>query len=114
LGSDHFQLPGRWRRQTKLVFYVGRRIVGHPSPLIAIECEKCPAATAQRRYLPVAPMMAMPVMTTPAPVTVMPTPMAMVVPAPMMAMSPPHLLRLEPFDLLTRCHGWFGIRFIFN
>jgi hypothetical protein len=76
---------------------------------------KSPVATDQQRYLPVAPMMAMPVMPTPAPVTVTPTPMAMV-PAPVMAMSPPHLLRLEPFDLLTRCHGWIGIltRFIFN
>jgi hypothetical protein len=27
---------------------------------------------------------------------------------------PPHLLRLEPFDLITRCHGWMGIRPIFN
>jgi hypothetical protein len=51
-------------------------------------------------------MMAMPVVPTP-------TPMAMM-PAPVMAMSPPHLLRLESFDLLTRCYGWMGIRFIFN
>jgi len=70
----------------------------------------------QQRYLPVTPVMAVPAMMTPAPVTVTPTPMAMVVPAPVMAMSPPHLLRLEPFDLLTRCHGRMGIltRFIFN
>jgi hypothetical protein len=72
-----------------------------------------------RSYLPVAPMMAMPAMppapvtVPPTPVTVTPTPMAMV-PAPVMAMPPPHLLGLEPFDLLTRCHGWIGIRFIFN
>src|SRR5215471_10659822 len=75
---------------------------------------------SQQRYLPAAPMMAMPVMptpapvtVTPAPVTVTPAPMAMV-PAPVMAMPPPHLLRLEPCDLLSRCHGWIGIRLIFN
>jgi hypothetical protein len=55
-----------------------------------------------------------PVTVTPAPVTATPTPMAMVVPTPVVAMSPPDLLRLEVFDLLTRCHGWMGIltRFI--
>ena len=73
-------------------------------------------AKGQQRYLPVAPAVAVPAMMTPAPVTVTPTPMAMVVPAPVMAMPPPHLLRLESFDLLTRCHGRMGIltRFIFN
>jgi hypothetical protein len=74
---------------------------------------------SQQRYLPAAPMMAMPVTTpspmtvTPAPMTATPTPMTMV-PAPVMATPPPHLLRLEPFDLLARCHGWMGICFIFN
>jgi hypothetical protein len=72
------------------------------------------------RYLPVAPMTAMPVMPTPTPVTVTPAPMTVtptpmtMVPAPVMAMAPPYLLRLEPFDLLTRCHGWMGVCFIFN
>jgi hypothetical protein len=23
--------------------------------------------------------------------------------------APPYLLRLEPLDLLSRCHGWMGI-----
>ena len=73
---------------------------------------------SQQRYLP--PMMAMPVMPTPAPVTVAPTPVTVtptpmaMVPAPVMAMPPPHLLRLEAFDLLSRSHGWIGIGFIFN
>src|SRR5262245_10999493 len=63
-------------------------------------------AKGQQRYLPVAPVVAAPVVAAPA----------MMTPAPVMAMSPPHLLRLEPLDLLTRCHGRMGIltRFIFN
>jgi hypothetical protein len=53
----------------------------------------------------VAPVAATPVTATPAPVTATPTPMSMVVVVP----APPHLLRLEPLDLLSRCHGWMGI-----
>jgi hypothetical protein len=65
---------------------------------------------------PVTSVPATPMTATPTPMTMTPTPAAMVVPAPVVAMSPPDLLRLEVFDLLTRCHGWICIltRFIFT
>ena len=66
-------------------------------------------AKGQQRYLPVAPVVAVPAMMTPAPVTVTPTPMAMVVPAPVMAMPPSYLLGLKPLDLLSRYHGGMDI-----
>jgi hypothetical protein len=40
--------------------------------------------------------------------------MAMVMPTPVVAVSPAHLLRLEAFDFLTRCHSWISILTRFN